>query len=206
VRAYTPWPGAFARLPDGSPLKIHATRVVPHARGLPRCGHHRHHRSQQGFIVACGHGSIELTEVQPGSRKRMSAVDFLRGHGTGIGTGARLESNRTFLGLFGVHASACPCLSHDTLKREHRTPSRTQPLALPHAFDQAIAQAIVQAAGRPCQNSISSGTQDIAAPELGAGHGLAFGKRFSVLSATFEPGTVGDQVTSLGRPGSIRWP
>jgi len=34
---------------------------------------------------------IELTEVQPESRKRMSAVDFLRGHGAGLGAGTRLE-------------------------------------------------------------------------------------------------------------------
>ena len=91
MRAYTPWPGTFTRLPDGSPLKIHATRVVPHAEACPAAGTIVTTDPKQGLIVACGQGLIELTEVQPESRKRMSAVDFLRGHGAGLGAGARLE-------------------------------------------------------------------------------------------------------------------
>lgn len=91
VRAYTPWPGTFTRLPDGSPLKIHATRVVPNAEVCPAAGTVIAADPKQGFIVACGQGLIELIEVQAESRKRMSAVDFLRGHATGLPVGGRLD-------------------------------------------------------------------------------------------------------------------
>ena len=91
VRAYTPWPGTFTRLPDGSPLKVHATQVVPNAEVCPAAGTVITADPKQGLIVACGQGLIELSEVQPESRKRMSAVDFLRGHGAGLLPGARLE-------------------------------------------------------------------------------------------------------------------
>jgi len=91
VRAYTPWPGTFTRLPDGSPLKVHATQVVPNAEACPAAGTIVTADPKQGFIVACGQGLIELTEVQPESRKRMSAVDFLRGHAAALPVGARLS-------------------------------------------------------------------------------------------------------------------
>jgi methionyl-tRNA formyltransferase len=42
--------------------------------------------STSPFIVSCGQGLLELTEVQPESRKRMSAADFLRGHALPAGT------------------------------------------------------------------------------------------------------------------------
>lgn len=90
VRAYTPWPGTFTRLPDSSPLKVHATRVVPHADVCPVAGTVVA-TTAKGFVVACGQGLLELTEVQPESRKRMSAVDFLRGHAAGLPVGARLQ-------------------------------------------------------------------------------------------------------------------
>jgi len=91
VRAYTPWPGTFTRLPDGSPLKVQSTRVVPDAESCPAAGTIVTADPKQGLIVACGQGLIELTEVQPESRKRMSAVDFLLGHGAGLPVGARLQ-------------------------------------------------------------------------------------------------------------------
>lgn len=90
VRAYTPWPGTFTRLPDGSPLKIHGTRLVPNAEVCPTAGTVVA-ADAKGFIVACSQGLIELTEVQPESRKRMSAVDFLRGYAASLPVGAQLQ-------------------------------------------------------------------------------------------------------------------
>ncbi|MBL9145411.1 MAG: methionyl-tRNA formyltransferase [Verrucomicrobiaceae bacterium] len=82
VRAYTPWPGTFTTLPDGAPLKIHATRVVENAEACPAAGTIV---SVSPLIVACGQGLLELVEVQPESRKRMSASDFMRGHALPVG-------------------------------------------------------------------------------------------------------------------------
>lgn len=86
VRAYTPWPGTFTKLPNGSPLKIHATRLVPNAEACPVGGTIV---STSPLIVACGQGVLEITEVQAEARKRMSALDFVRGHPLAVGT--RLE-------------------------------------------------------------------------------------------------------------------
>lgn len=89
VRAYTPWPGTFANLPGGIALKIHATRLLPSTDACPVGGTIVAADSQQGLIVACGAGLIELTEVQAPGGKRMNARDFLRGHPLPVG--ARLQ-------------------------------------------------------------------------------------------------------------------
>lgn len=89
VRAYTPWPGTFANLPDGVALKIHATRLLAHADACPAGGTIVAADSQKGLLIACGEGLIELTEVQAPGGKRMTARDFLRGHPLAVG--ARLQ-------------------------------------------------------------------------------------------------------------------
>jgi methionyl-tRNA formyltransferase len=38
-----------------------------------------------GIVVACGEGSLKLTEVQPESRTRMKVQDFLKGHDLKVG-------------------------------------------------------------------------------------------------------------------------
>ena len=40
---------------------------------------------KNSFKVATGKGLLEVLELQPPSRKRMSAGDFVRGHGVEIG-------------------------------------------------------------------------------------------------------------------------
>ncbi len=88
VRAYTPWPGTFTRLPEGVPLKVHATRVVPQAEVCPVGGTVVSGDPRKGFLIACGHGLLELMEVQAEGRKRMAAAEFLRGHA--LPEGARM--------------------------------------------------------------------------------------------------------------------
>jgi methionyl-tRNA formyltransferase len=83
IRAYTPWPGTFTRLPDGSPLKIYAARLVPDGEACPASGTIV---SASPLIVSCGQGLLELTEVQAEGRKRMSAGDFMRGHHLPVGS------------------------------------------------------------------------------------------------------------------------
>ena len=86
VRAYTPWPGTFTKLPDGAPLKVHATRVVPEAEVCPVGGTVVGADPRNGVIVACGQGLLEILDVQAEGRKRMSAADFLRGHALPVGS------------------------------------------------------------------------------------------------------------------------
>lgn len=81
LRAFTPWPGAFCFLP-GAPrprlLKVHQARPEPGERETtpgtvidP---------GPQGLVVACGKGSLRLTEVQLEGGRRLSAAEFLAGH------------------------------------------------------------------------------------------------------------------------------
>ncbi len=83
VRAYTPWPGTFVRLPDGATLKVHCARVVESAEACPVGGTIL---STQPLLVACGQGVLELTEVQAEGRKRLPAAEFVRGSALVVGT------------------------------------------------------------------------------------------------------------------------
>ncbi|MCW5558519.1 MAG: methionyl-tRNA formyltransferase [Verrucomicrobiae bacterium] len=83
LRAFTPWPGAFALVPSASHtflLKVHAalpeapppeTAAVP-GTVLPGDG--------SSIRVACGRGVLRLLQVQPAGGRRMDAAAFLAGH------------------------------------------------------------------------------------------------------------------------------
>jgi methionyl-tRNA formyltransferase len=83
VRAFIPWPGAFARW-NGQPLKILRAEVVD-ARGEPGVVL----ATDAGPAIACGHGALLLQEVQPPGKRPMAAHAFARGARDFIG--ARLE-------------------------------------------------------------------------------------------------------------------
>lgn len=76
VRGLNPWPGAYC-LHNGKGLKIWATRALPDSiSGEPGkivC-------NSGSVIVGTGSGSIELLEVQPESKRRMAANEYIRGH------------------------------------------------------------------------------------------------------------------------------
>ena len=75
VRGLCSWPCATAEL-NGKRLKIHRT-ILSQGRGQPG-----QVLSLQPFIVACGEGAIEILELQPEGKKRMSAQSYLNGlHG-----------------------------------------------------------------------------------------------------------------------------
>ncbi len=75
VRAFQPWPGALCTLPDGSVLKVAATRVGDGA-GTPGTVLST---GPEGIEVAAGAGSLILIEIQPEGRRRMHAAAFLAG-------------------------------------------------------------------------------------------------------------------------------
>jgi methionyl-tRNA formyltransferase len=75
IRAYNPWPGAFMKV-DRQNLKVFSASVVD-LNGQPG----QVLRSDKDLIVATGKGALSLREVQLEGKRRMSAAEFLRGHG-----------------------------------------------------------------------------------------------------------------------------
>jgi methionyl-tRNA formyltransferase len=75
IRAYNPWPGAFMKL-DRQNLKVFSASVVD-LNGQPG----DLLRSDKDLIVATGKGALSLAEVQLEGKRRMTAAEFLRGHG-----------------------------------------------------------------------------------------------------------------------------
>jgi methionyl-tRNA formyltransferase len=75
IRAYNPWPGAFMKL-DRQNLKLFSASVVD-LNGQPG----EVLRSDEDLIVAAGKSALSLAEVQLEGKRRMSAAEFLRGHG-----------------------------------------------------------------------------------------------------------------------------
>lgn len=70
IRGFQPWPGGYTFL-RGKRLAIWKARAEP---GSDSAGVIR------GKRVGCGQGLLELIEVQPEGKKRMSAEAFLNGH------------------------------------------------------------------------------------------------------------------------------
>ena len=79
IRACNPWPGAFMKV-DGQNLKVFSALVVD-PNGQPG----EILRSDKDLIVAAGKGALSLAEVQLEGKRRMSAAEFLRGHGALLG-------------------------------------------------------------------------------------------------------------------------
>ena len=75
IRAYNPWPGAFMKV-DGQNLKVFSASVVD-LNGQPG----EILRSDKDLIVAADKGALSLAEVQLEGKRRMTAGEFLRGHG-----------------------------------------------------------------------------------------------------------------------------
>jgi methionyl-tRNA formyltransferase len=86
IRGCTPRPGAFTVLGDTQVKVWNATVAEREGQvgepGEVLCA------DNGGITVAAGSGSVRLTEVQPESRKRMSAAEYARG---GVKTGQRFE-------------------------------------------------------------------------------------------------------------------
>lgn len=79
IRGFNPAPSTFTKLPNGKGLKIWGSKMTDKnsaaaAGTVIETGKH-------SFFVACGEGVLEITEVQPESKKRMLAQVFLNGRG-----------------------------------------------------------------------------------------------------------------------------
>lgn len=83
VRGLNPWPGSFCTCLD-KPLKIWQTKVSNvNTSEVPGT---IIDITSTGILVSTGQGVLELIEVQPANKKRMSALEFHRGYGIKIGT------------------------------------------------------------------------------------------------------------------------
>ncbi len=80
IRGLNPSPGAYT-LWDGQRLKLYASRVVPsNSIFPPGCV-----IDSESLIVRCGEDALELLEVQPAGKRRMSGRDFINGYKIRIG-------------------------------------------------------------------------------------------------------------------------
>lgn len=80
IRAMNPFPTAYTKY-DGAPMKLYASKVGD-GSGEPG----RVVSTDGGLEVACGDGSIVITELAAAGGKRMTADAWLRGHKVEIGT------------------------------------------------------------------------------------------------------------------------
>lgn len=79
IRGFNPAPSTFTKLPNGKSMKIWGSKMTDKSSAAAagtviETGKH-------SFFVACGEGVLEITEVQPESKKRMPAQVFLNGRG-----------------------------------------------------------------------------------------------------------------------------
>ena len=82
-----PWPGAFTllRAGDGAMRKLKVYRALPIHRFVGQPGVVNRVGSR-GIVVTCGEGALLQLEVQLEGKRRMAAVEFLRGFPLPVGT------------------------------------------------------------------------------------------------------------------------
>jgi len=83
VRGLNPWPGAYCCYQDKI-LKMWQTRVHD-SEGVGGMPGTIVEITTDGFMIATGQGVLEVLEVQPASKRRMSAKEFVRGYGILVG-------------------------------------------------------------------------------------------------------------------------
>jgi len=74
VRGFDPWPGAFTTF-RGELLQLRRVRVAGGSAGGPG----RIEVAGRTLLVACGEGGLEVLELQPEAKRRMTAQEFLNG-------------------------------------------------------------------------------------------------------------------------------
>ena len=83
IRGFNPAPSTFTKLPNGKSLKLWGSRLT--AKQSTAAPGTVIEISKHSFFVACGSGVLEITEVQPESKKRMPAQVFVNGRGVQVG-------------------------------------------------------------------------------------------------------------------------
>lgn len=98
VRAMNPWPGCFTWVyrRSGKPFKLLVWRArVADRESTGEPG--RIAQTDPSLLVETGRGLVELLEVQPESKRRLTAADFVRGYrlqvGDRLGDESRVEAS-----------------------------------------------------------------------------------------------------------------
>lgn len=82
IRGLNPWPGAYCHYKNKN-MKIWQTRIISNTGiGIPG---RINSFTNRGIIIETGKGLIELLNVQPESKRRMSAIDYAHGYCLKIG-------------------------------------------------------------------------------------------------------------------------
>lgn len=82
VRGMNPWPSAYTYY-NNSMLKFWA---VEPCNLCGKCGEVLVADDKEGLVVACGGGSLRVTEIQGENAKRMKTTDYLRGKKIAVGS------------------------------------------------------------------------------------------------------------------------
>lgn len=83
IRAFDPWPGAFADL-SGGKLGVVRARVAPEGEGDPGTVL-AIDKDTQALRVAVGQGALDLYEVKPVGKRAMSGLAYANGRRVGVG-------------------------------------------------------------------------------------------------------------------------
>ena len=83
IRGFNPAPSTFTKLPNGKSLKIWCSRMTD--KNTTAAPGTVIELSKHSFFVAWCSGVLEITEVQPESKKRMPAQVFINGRGVQVG-------------------------------------------------------------------------------------------------------------------------
>ncbi|MEA3560532.1 MAG: methionyl-tRNA formyltransferase [Candidatus Omnitrophota bacterium] len=78
IRGMNPYPGAFTYIDEKS-LKVWRAKVLPGVKQR-NPGEVIDIRQDQGLAISTGKGALLMTELQIEGKKRMGAVEFIRGH------------------------------------------------------------------------------------------------------------------------------
>ena len=83
IRGVSPFPLAFTHMPDGKLLKITSASVYAKNGTYGKAGEVI--GVDDGILVACGNGTLNITGVLPEGKPRMKASDFVRGRKINVG-------------------------------------------------------------------------------------------------------------------------
>jgi len=76
IRGVNPWPGAYFEI-NGKKIKVHKARVCEQTG---KAGEILASDAKKGLIIATKDSSIELIEIQPEGKRRMTAKEYLIGN------------------------------------------------------------------------------------------------------------------------------